>query len=74
MVNLIQMAHLYKTRPSKLLNIEYDLLAYMIDEFSIFLVQEVTNKNGDIEWNKIKTKQDVISNNDFMQHLKEQRR
>ena len=46
----------------------------MIDEFSIFLVQEVTNKNGDIEWNKIKTKQDVISNNDFMQHLKEQRR
>lgn len=50
------MAKRYKKRPSEILNIDNDYLAYCFDEIALFLEAEATNKEGEINWNKIRWK------------------
>lgn len=71
MINTIQMAKRYQTQPSKLLGIEYDYLAYMVDEFALYLENELTDtKTGQVKWNKIKYEGEKdTSNKDFMEHI-----
>lgn len=73
MLNTIQMAKMYQTRPSKLLNIENDWLAYMIDEFSIVLENMVTDDKGRVRWDKVnndKKVKDNKANNRMIEHIK----
>jgi len=50
------MAKRYKKRPSEILNIDNDYLAYCFDEVALLLEAEATNKEGEINWNKIRWK------------------
>lgn len=56
MAQVIIMAKRYKKRPSEILNIDNDYLAYCFDEIALFLEAEATNKEGEINWNKIRWK------------------
>lgn len=71
------MAKRYQKRPSEILNVEYDLLAFMLDEFSIFLELELTNSNGEVDWSKLNDnskntiKGNIDTNKDLMNHIEE---
>lgn len=54
MIQVIHMAEKYNKRPSEILNIEYDLLAFMVDEFSTYLEMELIDKKGIVRWDKLK--------------------
>lgn len=53
MVTVIMMAKHYRKRPSEILNIDNDYLAFMFDRVAIFLENEATTSNGDLNWNKL---------------------
>lgn len=78
MVQTIIIAKKTNTRPSEILGIDYPYLAYMVDEFSLFLESQVTDDKGKVNWDRIKTKSEngkvVKDNSEFMEHIKEQRR
>ena len=75
MINTIQMAKAYQKRPSEILGIGYDYLAYMVDEFSLILENKVTDKNGSIHWSKVNVKgKEEKNNNDFIKHIESTRR
>lgn len=78
MVNTIVMSQQYQTRPSEILGITDSYKAYIIDEFSLYLVNEITDDKGKIHWNKIKTPKDIknTSNNnkELKEHIKQQQR
>lgn len=68
MAQVIIMAKRYQKRPSEILNIDNDYLAYIFDEVALYLESEATDDKGSINWNKIRW-QDKIkreSNKDFM--------
>lgn len=72
------MSKKYQTRPSSILDIDDSYLAYMIDEFSLYLVSLVTDKDGKVNWNNIKVtdeKQKTTKNNNssFKEHIKQLR-
>lgn len=67
------MAKHYRKRPSEILNIENDYLAYCFDEVALFLESEATDDKGNINWNKIRWDEDRKSkktNKDFMEFIK----
>lgn len=71
MAHTIMIAKRYQKRPSEILNIDNDYLAYMFDETAMYLENSATDKDGNLNWNKIrwidnkpKTNKDLIK---FMQ-------
>lgn len=54
MMTTINMAKRYQTTPSKILKIENDYLAYILDETALYLEQAATDKEGNIKLNKLK--------------------
>jgi len=50
------MANKYQKRPSEILNIDNDYLAYCFDEAALYLEAEATDKEGNIKWNRIRWK------------------
>lgn len=44
----------YKEKPSKLLNIPNEYLAYCIDEVAYFLEINAMDKEGNLNWDKIR--------------------
>lgn len=73
MAQVIIMAKHYRKRPSEILNIENDYLAYCFDEVALFLESEATDDKGNINWNKIRWDEDRKSkktNKDFMEFIK----
>jgi len=67
MAQVIIMANKYGKRPSEILGIDNDYLAYCFDEVALFLEVEATDKEGNINWNRIrwennkkKTNKDLI--------------
>ena len=48
------MAKQYQKRPSEILNIDNDYLAYMFDEMALYLEAEATDSKGKTNWNRIK--------------------
>jgi hypothetical protein len=70
MAQVIIMAKHYRKRPSEILNIDNDYLAYIFDEVALFLEVEATDEKGNTNWNKIKWKDDKKkTNKDFMEFL-----
>lgn len=56
MAQIIIMAKRYNKRPSEILNIDNDYLAYIFDEAALYLESEATDNEGNIRWNRIKWK------------------
>lgn len=64
------MAKHYKKRPSEILNIDNDYLAYIFDEVSLYLESEATDDKGKTNWNKIKWEDNKKkSNKDLMNFI-----
>lgn len=64
------MAKHYNKRPSELLNVENDYLAYCIDEVAYYLEGEAMDDKGNINWNKIRWKDNKKNNNkDFVEFV-----
>lgn len=78
MIQTIKMSTRYKVQPSKLLNIEWDYLAYIIDEFCLVLEDKLTDKKGNVDWRKYKysttIQQKIKGNEEFMQHIMKNQR
>lgn len=79
MIQIIQMAKRYQKRPSEMLNIEYDFLAFMVDEFSMYLELELMDKEGNVRWEKLKFKEDKKEkiedpNEKMMKHIEKHKR
>lgn len=51
---MIILANRYQKRPSEILNIDNDYLAYIFDEVALFLEAEATDSKGKMNWNRIK--------------------
>lgn len=51
---MIIMAKRYQKRPSEILNIDNDYLAYMFDEVALYLESEATDDKGNINWNRVR--------------------
>ncbi len=68
------MSKRYNQRPSSVLNIDNDYLAYMFDEVALYLESEAMDDQGNINWNKIRWKKDKTekqqSNKDFVEFVK----
>jgi len=64
------MAKRYQKRPSEILNIDNDYLAYIFDKAALFLESEAMDKEGKVNWNKIKWIDDKKkTNKDFVEFL-----
>lgn len=66
MAQVIIMAKRYRKRPSEILNIDYDLLAYCFDEMALLLEGEATDDKGVTNWNRIKWQDGEKKSNDSM--------
>lgn len=64
------MAKHYRKRPSEILNIDNDYLAYIFDEVALYLESEATDEKGKVNWNKIRWKENKKkSNKDFIEFI-----
>lgn len=70
MAQVIILANKWRKRPSEILNIDNDYLAYMFDETALYLEREVTDDKGKLNWNKIKWEDDKGDNKDLMEFIK----
>lgn len=76
MAQVIIMAKHYRKRPSEILNIDNDLLAYMFDEVALYMEGEAIDSQGKFQWARFKWKSDRTENNsnkdliDFIQNRK----
>lgn len=65
------MAKHYRKRPSEILNIDNDFLAYCFDEVALFLEAEATDEKGKVNWSKIKWADDKKkTNKDLIDFIK----
>lgn len=71
MAQVIIMGKHYNKRPSEILNVDNDYLAYIFDEVALFLEAEATDEKGKVNWNKIRWKDNKKkTNKDFMDFIK----
>lgn len=71
MIHTIMMAKRYQERPSEIMNIENDYLAYIFDEVAMYLENKATDKDGNLNWNKIRWKKDKkIKANNNSEYIK----
>lgn len=70
MAQVIIMAKHYRKRPSEILNIDNDYLAYMFDKVALYLESEATDDKGATNWNKVKWEDNKNeTNKDFMEFI-----
>lgn len=71
MAQIIIMAKRYNKRPSEILGIDNDYLAYMFDETALYLESEVTDNEGNLDFNKIKwtDKKETENNKELMEFI-----
>ena len=63
MAQVIIMANKYRKRPSEILNIDNDYLAYCFDEAALYLEAEATDDKGQVNWNRIRWKDEKKKSN-----------
>lgn len=64
------MAKHYQKRPSEILNIKNDYLAYIFDEVALYLESEATDEKGNTNWKKIRwVDNKKRSNKDFVEFI-----
>ena len=56
MAQVIILANKYHKRPSEILGIDNDYLAYIFDETALYLEAEATDDKGQVNWNRIRWK------------------
>ncbi len=56
MSQVIIIANNYGKRPSEMLSIDNDYLAYCFDEAALFLEAQATDDKGQVNWNRIRWK------------------
>ncbi len=56
MAQVIILANKYGKRPSEILGIDNDYLAYCFDEAALYLESEAMDEKGQVNWNKIRWK------------------
>ena len=72
MAQIIMMAKEYRKRPSEILFIDDEYLAYCFDEVAYYLTTEAIDKKGQLNWNKFRWKNtERKTNADFMRFLQE---
>ena len=54
MAQVIIMADRYKKRPSEIMNIENDYVAYCFDEAALYLESLVLDDKGKFRWNRVR--------------------
>lgn len=54
MAQVIILANKHRKRPSEMLGIDNDYLAYCFDEMALYLEAEATDDKGKTNWNRIK--------------------
>lgn len=73
MVQIITMARTYQKRPSEILGIDDEYAAYCFDEVALYLVAKATDKEGKLNWNRLKWRDgQKRDNRDFMEFVKKQ--
>ena len=50
------MAREYQKRPSEIMGLNNDYVAYCFDEVALFLQYQAMDKEGNVNWNRIKWK------------------
>ncbi len=71
MAQVIIMANKYGKRPSEMLGIDNDYLAYCFDEAALYLENQATDDKGQINWNRIRWKgEKKKSNKDLIEFIK----
>lgn len=71
MAQVIIMAKRYNKRPSEILSIDNDYLAYCFDEAALYLEAEATDDKGQVNWNRIRWKGErKKSNKDLIEFIK----
>ncbi len=72
MAQVIIMAKRYQKRPSEIMNIDNDYLAYIFDEAALYLEAEATDDKGQVNWNRIRWKgeEKKKSNKDLIEFIK----
>lgn len=71
MAQVIILANKYHKRPSEIMNIDNDYLAYIFDEIALYLEAEATDDKGQVNWNRIRWKgEKKKSNKDLMEFIK----
>lgn len=72
MARVIMMARMYQKRPSEILGIKDEYLAYCFDEVAYFLMCEALEKDGSLNWDKFKWKEEKVlsSNKTFVEFIK----
>lgn len=63
MIQIIMMARAYQRRPSEILCIDDEYVAYCIDEVAMLYVAKATDDKGNLKWNRLRWKDDERSNN-----------
>lgn len=71
MAQVIILANKYHKRPSEIMNIDNDYLAYIFDETALYLEAEATDDKGQVNWNRIRWKgEKKKSNKDLIEFIK----
>lgn len=74
MAQIIILAKHYQKRPSEILAIDDEYTAFCFDEWSLYLTAEATDKEGKLNWNKIRWRDNKgKGNKDFMEFVKKQK-
>ena len=71
MRQIIEMAKFYNKRPSEILSVEDDYVAYCFDEVCYYYLVEIIDNDGKKNWNKIKwSDKKVEGNKEFIDFVK----
>lgn len=71
MAQVIMMSREYNCRPSEIIFIDDEYLAYCFDEVAFYLLKMATDKEGNIDWRKIRWRgTEKKGNKEFVRFLK----
>lgn len=72
MAQVIMMSKEYRKRPSEILGLDDEYIAYCIDEVAFHLLSEATEKDGKLNWNKFRWKNsENKTNKDLMEFIRQ---
>ena len=73
MAQIIEMSRAYQKRPSEILGIDDEYTAYCFDEVALYLLAKATDREGKLNWDRLKWRDGHKRNNrDFMEFIKKQ--
>lgn len=73
MAQVIIMAKKFYKRPSEILKIDDDYIAYCFDEVSLYIEGLAINKKGELDWDLINWTDDIKSNEKLIEFINSHR-